>query len=61
MIPLTVNFFTKRQAATRKAGVRDALAYCAGIIGTFTCIGIVVTVVFGAGKLQQLATNLAIS
>jgi len=57
MIPLTVNFFTKRQAATRRAGVRDALAYCVGIIGTFTCIGIAVTVVFGAGKLQQLATN----
>ncbi len=57
MIPLTVNFFTKRQAATRKAGVRDAFAYCVGIIGTFTGIGIAVTVLFGAGKLQQLATN----
>jgi thiol:disulfide interchange protein DsbD len=57
MIPLTVNFFTKRQAATRKAGVRDAIAYCVGIIGTFTFIGLAVTIVFGAGKLQQLATN----
>lgn len=57
MIPLTVNFFTKRQAASRKAGVRDAVAYCAGIIGTFTGLGIAVTVIFGAGKLQQLATN----
>jgi len=57
MIPLTVNFFTKRQAATRVAGARDAGAYCVGIIGTFTGVGLLMTALFGAGGLQKLATD----
>ena len=57
MIPLTVNFFTKRQAATRKAGVKDALAYCFGIVATFTGVGLLVTIRFGASGLQTVATN----
>ncbi len=57
MIPLTVNFFTKRQATSRRAGIRDASAYCIGIIGTFTGVGLFMTAVFGASGLQKLATD----
>ncbi len=57
MIPLTVNFFTKRQAASRKAGIKDALAYCFGIVATFTGVGLLVTILFGATGLQTIATN----
>ena len=64
MIPITVSFFTKRRSAdgdTTKnqaaQGVRGAVAYCAGIIGTFTGLGLLTTVLFGATGIQNLAAN----
>lgn len=57
IIPLTVNFFAKRKADNPKQGVRDALAYCFGIVGTFTGLGLSMTVLFGATGIQRIATN----
>jgi thiol:disulfide interchange protein len=64
MIPITVSFFTKRkgtekegQAGRGTQGIRGALAYCLGIIGTFTGLGLLTTVLFGATGIQNLAAN----
>ena len=58
MIPITVSFFSKRK---KEHGLKDsigqALAYCFGIIGTFTGLGIIVAVLFGAAGIQSLANN----
>jgi thiol:disulfide interchange protein DsbD len=57
MIPITVSFFTKREAATRYQSVRDALIYSFGIIFTFTGLGILLALVFGASGINQFAAN----
>lgn len=71
MIPITVSFFTKQKRASVKnsgndtedeqkrpvSGIKGALAYCLGIIGTFTGLGLLVTVLFGATGIQSLAAN----
>ncbi|MFZ4508297.1 MAG: protein-disulfide reductase DsbD family protein [Fimbriimonas sp.] len=58
MIPITVSVFSKqKKEAGWKAGIGQALAFCAGIIGTFTVVGIVLAVAFGASGVQRLATS----
>ncbi len=57
MIPITVSFFTKREAATRFQSVRDALIYSFGIIFTFTGLGILLALLFGASGINQFAAN----
>ena len=57
MIPITVSFFTKREAATRYQSVRDALIYSFGIIFTFTGLGILLALIFGASGINQFAAN----
>ena len=57
MIPITVSFFTKREQATRSAAVRDAVIYSFGIIFTFTVLGILLAVIFGASGINQFAAN----
>ena len=62
MIPITVSFFTKRKGAEGQTGrgtqgIQGALAYCLGIIGTFTGLGLLTTVLFGATGIQNLAAN----
>ena len=57
MIPITVSFFTKREAATRWHSIRDALIYSFGIIFTFTGLGILLALLFGASGINQFAAN----
>lgn len=56
MIPVTVSFFSK-SAGDNKKNLQGAIAYCLGIIGTFTALGLIVTAIFGASGVQQLAAN----
>jgi thiol:disulfide interchange protein DsbD len=56
MIPITVSFFTKR-AEGKAAGISGPIAFCAGIISTFTIVGVAVSVLFGAAKFSQFAAN----
>ena len=56
MIPITVSFFTKR-SKSRKEGIRNALYYAASIIMIFTVLGVLVSLIFGAGALNSLSTN----
>lgn len=58
MIPVTVSFFSKKKPGEeQKTNYAGAIAYCLGIIGTFTGLGLLVTAVFGATGIQDLATN----
>jgi len=56
MIPLTVSFFTKR-AETKGKGIRGALLYGLSIIVIYVLLGLLVTILFGASALNELATN----
>ncbi|MDE7452515.1 MAG: thioredoxin family protein [Paramuribaculum sp.] len=56
MIPLTVSFFLKKNGSKGKS-VRDAMIYGAGIIVIYLVLGLAITLIFGASKLNDLATN----
>ncbi len=56
MIPLTVSFFLKKNSSRRKS-VRDASIYGASIVVIYLLLGLIVTAVFGASKLNDLSTN----
>ena len=56
MIPLTVSFFLKR-SGSRSKSIADALLYGAGIIVIYLILGLAITLIFGASKLNDLATN----
>lgn len=56
MLPLTVGFFTKRYLK-RGQGIRDALFYGFAIVLLYVGLGMLVTILFGAGALNKLATN----
>ena len=58
IVPITVSFFAKRRVSSNAAaGVPGALAYCAGIITTFTGVGVLMAVIFGAGSIAKFAVN----
>lgn len=57
MIPITVSYFTKRDAQTRGRAIFEAAIYSLGIVATFTLIGFALTFVFGAGGINRLAAS----
>ncbi len=58
MIPITVSFFSKKsKEGGMKEVLKQALAYCGGIVGTFTILGIVASLLFGAAGVTTLANN----
>lgn len=56
MIPMNVSFFTK-QSKTKQQGLRNALMYALFIIILYVGLGLGVTLIFGAGALHTLSTN----
>jgi thiol:disulfide interchange protein DsbD len=56
MIPITVSFFTKRNAGSRTEAVKDALLYGFGIILTFVLLGFLLNLLFSGG-IQGFAAN----
>ena len=54
MIPLTVSYFTKE---SKKKALRNALVYGLSIIVIYVTIGLLITALFGATALNELATN----
>lgn len=56
MVPLTVSFFTKR-AETKGKGIRGAIIYGLSIILIYVLLGVIITLIFGAGALNELATD----
>lgn len=56
MIPMTLSFFLKKGKSKSKSR-RDALTYGLSIIVIYLILGIAITLIFGAGKLNELSTN----
>jgi thiol:disulfide interchange protein DsbD len=57
MVPITVSYFTKNAAGSRRAAVGNAFVYSAGIILTFTALGMLLALVVGASGLNRFAAN----
>lgn len=53
MIPITVSFFSKQKSEDGKTSIAGPVAYCLGIIVTFTGLG----VIMGSTGLNRVATN----
>lgn len=58
MIPMTMSFFLKGKKSRRRS-IADAVAYALCIIVIFLLLGIVITLIFGPGKLNEIATSAA--
>lgn len=56
IIPMTVSFFLKR-AKSKQQGVRDAITYGVAIVVIYVVLGLLITVLFGGNKLNELSTN----
>lgn len=56
MIPVTVSFFVKR-SANRIQGLKNATVYALSIIGIFTIIGVVITLIFGDKFLYEISSS----
>ncbi len=57
MIPITISFFTKREQKSKFHAARDAGIYALGIIFTFTALGAIVSGIYGATGVSEIATN----
>lgn len=57
MVPITVSFFLKQSEKEHHRPISTALIYCLGIVGTFTVLGIAMSMIFGAASLNQLVNN----
>ena len=56
MIPMTVSFFTK-QSKNKAQGIRNAIIFGISIVAIYVLLGTVITAIFGASALNELATN----
>ncbi|KLT64643.1 protein-disulfide reductase DsbD [Pedobacter sp. BMA] len=56
MVPLTVSYFTKR-AETKGKGIQGAVIYGVSIIVIYVLLGLLITIIFGASALNELATD----
>ncbi|MBB5623153.1 thiol:disulfide interchange protein DsbD [Pedobacter cryoconitis] len=56
MVPLTVSFFTKK-AGSRKKGIGQAVIYGLSIIIIYVAFGLLITLLFGSAKLNELSSS----
>ena len=56
MIPMTMSFFLKKGKSRRRA-IFDAVAYGLSIVVIYLVLGIALTLIFGASKLNDIATS----
>lgn len=56
MIPMTVSFFLKKDGNRRKQ-IRAAAVYGLSIVVIYLSLGLIITGIFGASKLNELSTN----
>lgn len=57
MIPMTVSFFLKKKDGGKKRAVGQAAIYGLGIIVIYVGLGLIITAIFGASALNNLATS----
>jgi len=56
MVPLTISYFTKR-AGSRKKGIWQAIIYGASIVVIYVVFGLLITILFGSSKLNELSSS----
>ncbi|MCJ0741554.1 protein-disulfide reductase DsbD family protein [Pedobacter montanisoli] len=56
MVPLTVSYFTKR-AGSKQKGIGQALIYGLSIIVIYVVLGLLITILFGSSKLNELSSS----
>ena len=57
IIPMTVSFFLQRAKDDKQKGVTDAILYGLSIVAIFVGLGLLVTLIWGPSKLNELSTN----
>lgn len=57
MIPITVSFFLNRNKKSRKKAIQDATIYGLSIIVIYVTLGLIITAIFGAAALNNIATS----
>lgn len=57
MVPITVSYFTKQDGRSRGRGILDAGIYSVSIVVTFTLLGLLTSVLFGATGIRDFAAN----
>ncbi|HZK76764.1 MAG TPA: cytochrome c biogenesis protein CcdA [Candidatus Kapabacteria bacterium] len=57
MVPITVSFFTKRNAGSKKAAAKDAFLYAGGIVVTFVVLGFMLSLIAGPAGINEFAAN----
>ena len=56
LIPMTVSFFLKKGTPKSKS-IKDAAIYGISIVVIYLGLGLIITMIFGASKLNELSTN----
>ncbi len=56
LIPMTVSFFLKKGTPKSKS-IKDAMIYGISIVVIYLLLGLLITLIFGASKLNELSTN----
>lgn len=56
LIPMTVSFFLKKGTPKSKS-IKDATIYGISIVVIYLVLGLLITMIFGASKLNELSTN----
>ncbi len=56
MVPLTVSYFMKK-GGSRKKGIKQAIIYGLSIIVIYVAVGLLITVLFGSSKLNELSSS----
>lgn len=56
MIPMTMSFFLKK-GKDRRRSIADAVTYGLSIVVIYLVMGIALTLIYGAGKLNEIATS----
>ncbi|HET6402041.1 MAG TPA: cytochrome c biogenesis protein CcdA [Candidatus Kapabacteria bacterium] len=57
MVPITVSFFTKRNAGSKKEAAKDAFLYAGGIVVTFVLLGFMLSLIAGPAGINEFAAN----
>lgn len=57
MIPITVSFFLNRNKKSREKAIKDAMVYGLSIIVIYVTLGLIITAIFGASALNNIATS----
>ncbi len=57
MIPMTVSYFLKQKKGSQRKSVAQAAIYGVGIIIIYVGLGLIITAIFGASALNNLATS----